>query len=275
MLGEPPRSEYDLHFTLFGLPVRIHPWFWLIALLLGINSQIDDMRIWMLMLIAWVAALFVSILVHELGHALPLAYVYGARTWIVLHGMGGLALHQPYYSKKTPGTWGTIGYTIAGPFAGFALAAVVVLGLLLCRIDVTLSFISFGNLIHIPCLNLDPLSFALFFQTLPFKMPGPIILLFYSFFNNILFISVFWGLMNLLPIYPLDGGHVAREIFLMLDRRNGIANSLWLSVFTGGVIAVLALMQWINVHEMQGFPFISLLFGYFAFQSYQMLTQRY
>ena len=132
MLGEPPRSEYDLQFTLFGLPVRIHPWFWLVALLLGINSQIDDMRIWMLMLVAWVAALFISILVHELGHALPLAYVYGARTWIVLHGMGGLALHQPYYSKKTPSAWGTIGYTIAGPFAGFALAAVVVVGLLLC-----------------------------------------------------------------------------------------------------------------------------------------------
>jgi len=269
MLGEPSRTDYDLQFRLFGLPVRIHPLFWVISLFLGMQGSIEDMSLWLLMLGCWVAAVFLSILVHELGHALPLAYYYGARTWIILYGMGGLACHDPYYRKRVPGTWGTIAYTAAGPFAGFALAGVFVGVLLLCQVDVILRWISFGDLIFIPCVNVDFKSFASVFSFLPFRA----VLILYVLIGNILFISTFWGLMNLLPLYPLDGGHIARELFLMLDRRSGIVNSLWLSVFTGGGIAVLALMQWIN-NDMCGIPFIPLLFGYLAMQSYQMLNYR-
>ncbi len=275
MFGEPPRSEYDIRFTLFGLPVRIHPFFWLIALLLGMGSQIGDMSIWLLMLCGWLVAVFISILVHEMGHALPLARYYGAHTWIVLYGMGGLACHDPYYRKRTPGTWGTIGYTLAGPFAGFALAGVVVLGLTLCQIKVDVQTISFGNLIHFPFLGIDDKTFVGAFQSLPFPIPVRLMVFVYSVLDNILYISIFWGLMNLLPLYPLDGGQVAREILLAFDRRSGIANSLWLSVFTGGAIAVLGFVQWVNVREMQGIPFIPLLFGYLAYQSYQMLFYRW
>ena len=35
LLNEPPRTRGDIHFVLFGFPVRIHPLFWLVALLLG------------------------------------------------------------------------------------------------------------------------------------------------------------------------------------------------------------------------------------------------
>ena len=34
-LQEPSRTEGDLNFRLFGIPVRIHPFFWVIMLLLG------------------------------------------------------------------------------------------------------------------------------------------------------------------------------------------------------------------------------------------------
>ena len=264
---EPSRSQYDFHFRIFGLPVRIHPLFWAICLFLGMGSTIEDMSIWLLGLACWVGAVFLSILVHELGHALPLAYYYGARTWIILYGMGGLACHEPYYRKRVPGTWGTIAYTAAGPLAGFALAAVVLGVLALCRIKVILASVSFGDLIVIPYVFVDPASF---FPAVSF-LPQYVMLALYELTGNILYISIFWGLMNLLPLYPLDGGHIAREIFLMLDRRSGLANSLWLSVFTGGVIAVPALMQWIN-NDMRGIPFIPLLFGYLAFQSYQTLN---
>ena len=269
MLGEPSRSDYDLQFRLFGLPVRIHPLFWVISLFLGMQGSIEDMSLWLLLLGCWVAAVFVSILVHELGHALPLAYYYGARTWIILYGMGGLACHEPYYRKRVPGTWGTIAYTAAGPFAGFALAGVLVSVLLLCRIEVVLKWISFGDLIFIPYVLVDRVGF---FQSVAF-LPRYVMIAFYVLIDNILYISIFWGLLNLLPLYPLDGGHIAREFFLMLDRRRGIVNSLWLSVFTGGGIAVLALMQWIN-NDMQGIPFIPLLFGYLAMQSYQMVSDK-
>jgi len=269
MFGEPPRTEYDFHFRLFGLPIRVHPLFWVISLFLGMGGAIEEMSLWLLMLGCWVAAVFLSILVHELGHALPLAYYYGARTWIILHGMGGLACHEPYYRKRVPGTWGTIAYTAAGPFAGFVLAAVLMGVLFLCRIDVIFHWVSFGDLIFIPYVYVDFKSFAFVF----FFLPDHALWAFYELIDNILYISIFWGLMNLLPLYPLDGGHISRELFLVLDRRNGIVNSLWLSVFTGGTIAVLGLMQWIN-NDMQGIPFIPLLFGYLAMQSCQMLNFR-
>ena len=267
---EPSRTQYDLHFRLFGLPVRVHPLFWAVCLFLGVHGSIDDMLLWLLALGCWVAAVFLSILVHELGHALPLAYFYGARTWIILYGMGGLACHEPYYRKQVPGTLGTIVYTAAGPFAGFTLAAALIGVLVLCQVEVVLAWISFGDLLFIPRIHVDPQSFASVFSFLSFHAAFAL----YEWTDGILFISIFWGLMNLLPIYPLDGGQIAREMFLVLDRRNGIANSLWLSVVTGGAIAVLGFLQWVNVREMQGIPFIPLLFGYLAFQSYQGIEGR-
>ena len=67
LLGEPPRTGGDLNFQLFGIPVRVHPLFWLIAVLLGISGDPQPAEI-----LLWVVAVFVSILVHELGHALTM-----------------------------------------------------------------------------------------------------------------------------------------------------------------------------------------------------------
>ena len=39
LLSEPPGSPYDLKFNLLGIPVRVHPLFWGIALLLGLNHR--------------------------------------------------------------------------------------------------------------------------------------------------------------------------------------------------------------------------------------------
>src|SRR5438128_6217200 len=37
LLGEPTRSDFDLRFHLFGVPVRVHPTFWLFSAILGWN----------------------------------------------------------------------------------------------------------------------------------------------------------------------------------------------------------------------------------------------
>lgn len=267
MFSEPQRTQYDLQFQLFGLPVRISPWFWAVGAILGMQSHIGNMRIWLVMVLCWIAALFVSILVHELGHAIPLAYYFGARTWVVLHGFGGLAIHDPYYRKRTPGTLGTIAYSAAGPGAGFLLAATLMILLMLCGVRCSIEMIPLGGHIAIPSLGINMESFA---QKVLFLPPLGIFFLYYL-LQCILYISVFWGLVNLLPVYPLDGGKIAQELFLAIDKRNGVMNSLWLSVFVGGGIAVLGLFQWIQGGG-EGFPFIAVLFGYLAFQSYQMLS---
>ena len=37
MLSSPGTTPYDLHFRLFGTPVRVNPLFWLVTALLGAN----------------------------------------------------------------------------------------------------------------------------------------------------------------------------------------------------------------------------------------------
>ena len=91
-LSEPKRTGYDLNFSLLGFPCRVHPAFFILPLLFGrsfvgganpVNTGVG------LVLIA--ALFFVSILVHELGHAIAFRR-FGIDSRIVLYWMGGLAI---------------------------------------------------------------------------------------------------------------------------------------------------------------------------------------
>ena len=241
LLGEPERTQADLNFVLFRFPVRIHPFFWLVAVILGyqaISTPAD--------LLIWVLALFLSILIHELGHAVTMR-LYGFHPWITLYGMGGLASYNrgDAYSSRGNGPLAQILICLAGPGAGFLLAAVVV-GL------VVLSGHKIGYVFGAP--------YGLIVG------PAEIIASEYltQFISHVLFISITWGLVNLLPVYPLDGGQIAREILLVANPRDGIRQSLMLSIFTGAALAVIGLLMW---HSL----FVGILFGYLAFMSYTIL----
>ena len=75
------------HFHVLGIPVRIEPFFWIAAVLLAYN--LGDARL----ILMWVAVVLVSVLVHELGHAVALK-AFGQSSVIVLHGFGGLTFSQ-------------------------------------------------------------------------------------------------------------------------------------------------------------------------------------
>jgi Zn-dependent protease len=73
------------HFRILGIPVRVEPFFLIVAVLFGMRLERLDL------IAVWVAVTFVSILVHELGHAVALK-VFGQPSAIVLHGFGGVTL---------------------------------------------------------------------------------------------------------------------------------------------------------------------------------------
>jgi stage IV sporulation protein FB len=54
---------------------------------------------------------------------------------------------------------------------------------------------------------------------------------------NLLWINIFWGLVNLLPIWPLDGGQISREICQAYRGQEGQRLSLLISLFTAGAFA--------------------------------------
>jgi stage IV sporulation protein FB len=75
-------------FHIGPIPVRIELPFFLVTLLLGYTGGHGAM-----LLLGWTAAVFISIMVHELGHAV-VGRLYGSPTSIVLHGMGGLTFRN-------------------------------------------------------------------------------------------------------------------------------------------------------------------------------------
>jgi Zn-dependent protease len=227
MLIEPPPTRADMHLRMLRLPVRVSPWFWLIGLVSGWDaSPTLDFRL------VWVAVLFVSILVHELGHALVARY-FGARDGrIVLYGFGGLAINTGGLKR-----WQRIVECFAGPGAGFLLFGVV---FLLAR------------------FALDPMTMS------PLAQAG---------LRNLEWVCLWWGIVNLLPVYPLDGGQIAHELFLWRRPYDGMAMALKFSV-AAAVVATAALGYLWYLGLTTGFPaFLFAILGvnnYFALRALRM-----
>jgi membrane-associated protease RseP (regulator of RpoE activity) len=233
MFHEPPATSADLRFSIAGIPVRVHPLFWLVSLVFGASADSPGV------VLMWVGVVFVSILIHELGHALA-ARAYRAESWIVLYSFGGLAMHAPPVRD-----WRRrIAIMAAGPLAGFAFAAVLALGIFAAGERVQFEWA--------PPFGLD--------WGTSFKEPWLRIL-----FGMLFFVNIYWGLVNLLPIFPLDGGQIARELFLQFGGSEALRQSLWLSVGTAAGFVVYALAY------RPGSLFFPLFFGYLAYLSYQEL----
>lgn len=242
----PPPTQYDLRFTLAGIPIRVHPLFWLIALLLGSSGALIEIPIWILVV-------FISILVHELGHAMAFRR-YGIQSQIVLHAMGGLTIPQstPWgtsWASVSPSPRQEVVISLAGPFAGFIFASLVMAGVMISG-GVLLPDKLFGFL-SLPLIARMPFG-------------GDVLSVFLT---MLLYVNVFWGVFNLLPVYPLDGGQVTRNVLIQYDPWGGARKSLWISVIAGGIIALIGLLRL----EL----YIAILFGLLAFQSYQSLRVRY
>ncbi len=248
MLADPGRTQYDLRFRVLGFPVRVHPWFWIITLLFN-GDQL--LRIGAEYLLVWVAIVFVSILVHELGHALAFRR-FGAESDIVLYAFGGLAI--PTHTISGRGR--RILVSLAGPGAGFVLCGLV-----------------YGS-------NLA-LEWG---QSADGKMPNGIFTWFV--YRQLLWVNLGWGLFNLLPVFPLDGGQVNRELCGMRWGVRGKRISLKVSfgialtvvaysLFCvlereGGGAGVLKDMPW---WIPRGTVYTAILFGLLAFSSYELLQQ--
>jgi membrane-associated protease RseP (regulator of RpoE activity) len=216
-----------------GIPVRVHPFFWAAVVLLGLRGNQKPLH-----MLLWVGACFVSILIHELGHALA-ARAHGWQPWITLHGFGGLASYRPTYHSAAS----QLLITFAGPGAGFVFAALIVACIAISGHDV----------------RFDPsFDFGLPLTWTSFRGNAQRLI------EDLLYINIFWGLVNLLPVYPLDGGQIARTLLELLNPHDGVRQSLWLSLITAAGLAILALAR-------LGDQFLAIFFGYLAYVSYATL----
>src|SRR5262249_39941069 len=103
---------------IFGIPVKIDPSFLFICALLAFSRLSTPA-----FLIEWLIVIFVSILVHELGHALVVRS-FGLSPQIMLYSMGGLT---SWREEKAISPQKHILISLAGPFAGFLFGGLVYL----------------------------------------------------------------------------------------------------------------------------------------------------
>ncbi|MGH7225546.1 MAG: metalloprotease, partial [Gemmataceae bacterium] len=195
---EPNETRYDLRWRMFGTSVRVHPMFWLVSVILGWNGTIHAGVGFVL---AWVACVFVSVLLHEFGHVW-MGRLFGSHGYIVLYSFGGLAIGSNHLERR----WQRILVSLAGPGIQLLLAAVLIWGL----------WSGWRAVLVPPGWG---------------KAVDLIIVM-------LLQINIFWPILNLLPIWPLDGGMVAREICQAMMPERGTSFSLGISMVLSGLLAV-------------------------------------
>jgi len=241
MLGSPEETAYDLRFRLLNIPVRVHPLFWLVMLLL--SSQPENLR----GAVLFAACAFLSVLVHEMGHGLASRAVGNEPEGIVLYAMGGFCQMR----VRHQGIGQRLFVLIMGPGAGFLLLGVVLAVIQRTRgiapVD-AMAMIGVG-----PGNPIDGLLRLGYFQN---ASAGVAI-------HSLLYINFWWGVLNLMPIWPLDGGRIAEVGLKAVNPREGTRWTHVLALLTAGGLAV-----WSAANEQYTRAFF---FGYFAYTNYQML----
>lgn len=119
-----------IRFSLFGIPVEVQPFFWISLVILGAYSGAATANE-IFQILLFVLAGFISVLVHELGHALT-ARSFGANTSITLQAFGGYAAYAGVRMSRLR----SFLITAAGP------AIQIILGLVVLAISLSLPELS-------------------------------------------------------------------------------------------------------------------------------------
>ncbi len=249
LLSEPQPTPADWQFQIAGIAVRVSAWFWLAAALLGWgicqSFAGGDQRALIGYLIVWAGAVLVSILVHELGHAL--AYrCFGQGAHIVIYHFGGLAIPEVWGRRVSLRPLQRMLVSAAGPLAQLALAATIVIGLRAAGYSVPFPIEAIG----------EPLGLYEGERIVPRSL--------FAFVLFMLWVNVFWPILNLLPVPPLDGGQIVREGMLAMGVADAHKIAGLIGVATGALVAYWAYTR--------GETYLAIMFALLAGSCYQGLT---
>ena len=209
LLPQPHPGRWELHGRLLGAEFRIRPLFWVSCVLVGVIYYQDPRAGGLAAFCFWLAAVLTSFVVHELGHVL-VARFFGVVPHVVLSGLGG----QVYGLDQL-----TRGRRVLVLLAGL-LGNLLILALLWA---VTAYPSVLGQ------LDEDQLSFV-----------GNAV-------EMLMLANALWVLLNVLPLWPLDGGRIAVEIGETLLGRRGRTVALLLSLLVC-VLMTIYVLAWMRLN---------------------------
>ncbi len=250
-------SSFNIKFKLFGVPICILPGFWILCVVFSpfMSMHGADNRPWLFGAAGWIAALLVSFLVHELGHALTARRYFGVEPSIAL-GIGRAPSGASVFGGVT--TWRT-GPSLhasnlkralvagAGPFAALAAAVLGIVAALPLGTHFGVKY-EFGFL---------PVVYPL--ELIARAGETGALDLFVGYFSwGFFWINIFWSVVNLLPIYPLDGGQV---MMAFAKDDSGVRRTFYVSTACAVIVGGLFIAQrsW----------FAGLFFLYMGFANFQ------
>jgi Zn-dependent protease len=205
-----------LSFKLFNIPVVIGIDFLICVSILAYNRLTMP-----LYFVTWFIVVFISIMIHELGHALSFR-LFGCTPWIRLYGFGGQTGIGEGQNIKP---WQDLVTSIAGPAAGLLFGGIIIL--------------------------IQP-----FF---------PVSDIADQVFIDLIAVNIWWGLINLIPLYPLDGGHVAKIAIVHFFKAKG--EKIFYGFSMVAAIAIGGVCVFLNQY------WIAIISGFLFFNNLQTLRQ--
>jgi stage IV sporulation protein FB len=282
-----------LRWRLLGINFCIQPSFWLMNALWAYilyqpmmrpargENQLFTRELLIMMLI-WVLCMLVAVMVHELGHVI-LGRIFGQPGNITISGLGGQAVGE--YGALS--SWKRILVVAAGPCAGFLFVAA------LTTVDgrpwnFCMEWSSKNlNMPFLSRLTCDWFLIDLYDKNLAFDRRPEfmdfkshyvlVVLLLFS-------VNLFMNIMNLLPIIPMDGGMIFKEICVMISPRSGLKVAFFFSFGLACLMTVYLLVivlsryKFISEHYQNYYPFAFpefslIVFASLAYQSLQAFRQ--
>jgi Zn-dependent protease len=203
----------------FGIPLYLHPSFFLLPLLVLFMSR-GEGAVRVALALAVLFAIFGCVLLHELGHALT-ARLFGVATRdITLYPIGGVARLEGMGSRPSQ----EVAIAVAGP----AVNLVIFLLLMPATFAALATGLVGGEGDPIGAGGSTPLGFAAHFLTM-------------LCFGNLGLL-----LFNMIPAFPMDGGRVLRALLsLGMGRLDATRIAAALGLVLAGGLAVFAIFAWL------------------------------
>lgn len=226
-----------MRFSLFAIPVNIQPAMLLTLGVLGWVFAVETVPVWLCVSLFSVAG-FICLLSHEMGHALVGRMLGGGHPRVMLSWLGGDCCNADGVFTRMQG----VVMTAAGPLFTLVEASLGLIYLCWMCGDVAEGMeLAYTSVVS----HVSPAYLEIY---------SPASLLFACYMVKI---GMWWAVLNLLPIFPLDGGQIMHGLMTSPRRMHMIS----LGVASVGLLLCITL----------GFWLMAVFLGFLAYLNYRCL----